>query len=223
MGAAIPKTASVYSPTTGLQTDTESLNGSGAVSADIAATYDDFGQRLTYTDAAGTQSTYAYDLAGRVTSSYDGQGTETITYGPGGQALTESDSLAGMFTATYNPDGQLATETYPDGTSATKTIDPAGNSTSLVYSNPHWASSIADSVVANAQGEWTGQKLAGPWISDSRALQHYAGTCQYPAGLVHSILYVWVSYSRPPGRRGPVRRGGEARRSRGEGRAVLRA
>lgn len=159
MGTAVPETETSYSTSSGLPTDAQSLDSAGHVTADLATTYDDFGQQLTYSDATSTTSTYAHDLAGRVTSMYDGQGTTTITYGPGGQATSEVDSLAGTFTAGYNPDGTPVTETYPDGTVATKTVDPAGNATALVYTNSHWSSPIADTISENAQGDWTGQSV----------------------------------------------------------------
>lgn len=159
MGAAIPKTETVYAANTGLVTDAQSLSSSGAVTADLASGYDDFGQQLTYTDATGIQSTAAYDLAGRVTSRYDGQGTDTISYSPGGQAVSEADSLAGSFTATYDPDGVLSTEVYPDGTAALRTIDPTGTATSLTYTNTHWSSSIADTLTLDAQGDWMSQSV----------------------------------------------------------------
>src|SRR6185437_14568159 len=91
MGAAVPETRTVYAASTGTATDTQTLNSSGAVTADLASTFDDFGQQLSYEDTSGTTSTYAYDLAGRLTSRYDGQGTDTYTFTPGGQTATEVD------------------------------------------------------------------------------------------------------------------------------------
>jgi RHS repeat-associated protein len=165
MGAAVPETRAVYSTNSGQSTDTQSLNSSGTVTADLATTYDDFGQPVTYTDAAGNESTYTYNIAGQVTSTYDGKGTDTITYSPGGLPTTEVDSQAGTFAATYNPDGAILTETYPDGTVGTRTTDPTGTATSLVYSNSNWASSLVDSVTTNAQGDWISQNV----LNDSYA------------------------------------------------------
>ena len=65
MGAAVPETQTAYSASTGLSTDTQTLNSSGTVTADINTTYDDFGQALTYTDASGNTTTYTYNIAGR--------------------------------------------------------------------------------------------------------------------------------------------------------------
>ena len=159
MGAAVPSTQTLFSATTGLETDTESLNSSGAVTADLASGYDDFGQQIAYTDANGSQSSATYDLAGRVVIKYDGKGTESIAYSPGGQAVSETDSSAGTFTATFNPDGHLLTQSYPDGTTATYTIDPTDTATSLLYSNANWSSSLSDTIAANAQGDWVSQSV----------------------------------------------------------------
>jgi len=165
MGATVPETETVYSTTTGLTTDTETLSSTGAVTADLNTTYDDFGQPITYTDATGTKSTYTYDLAGRVTSMYDGQGTTTVTYENGtnnsGEVTSETDSQAGTFTAAYNPDGAMTTETYPDGTTGTYTIDATGTATGLTYTNTHWAAPISDEVTTTAQGDWATQTVLG--------------------------------------------------------------
>jgi RHS repeat-associated protein len=161
MGAALPETKTVYSTTTGMPTDTESLSSTGTVTADLNTTYDDFGQAITYTDASGTESTYAYDIAGRVTSKNDGQGTDTIGYNQSGQPTSEVDSLVGTFDATYDADGDLLTETYPDGTVGTRSIDATGTDTALVYSNPSWTSTISDSIAANAHGDWATQTVLG--------------------------------------------------------------
>ena len=86
MGTAIPETRTVYSASTGLPTDTETLNSAGTVTADISTTYDDFGNPLTYTDASGNTTTNSYDIASRVTSVNDGEGTTTYGYSPGGRS-----------------------------------------------------------------------------------------------------------------------------------------
>ena len=82
MGTAVPETQTVYSASTGLPTDTQTLNSAGTVTADINTTYDDFGEPLTYTDASGNTTTYTYNLAGQVTSRDDGKGTEPPTATP---------------------------------------------------------------------------------------------------------------------------------------------
>jgi RHS repeat-associated protein len=157
MGAAVPETKILYSTTTGLPTDTETLNSSGTVTADLNTTFDDFGQPITYTDSTGTESEYTYDLAGNITSLDDGKGTSTITYDTAGEPVTEVDSLAGTFGATYDGDGNELTETYPDGTVGTYTYNSTDTATGLVYTNSNWASPLADSIVLNGQREWINQ------------------------------------------------------------------
>jgi RHS repeat-associated protein len=157
MGATLSKTQAVYSSSSGLVTDTQTLNGSGTVTQDLPTAFDDFEQQTSYTDATGSVTTYTYNLAGSPTERANAVDTDTITFSPGGQPVTEVDSLAGTFTATYDADGTLSTETYPDGTVGTYTIDPTGVSTAVTYTNSHWASSITDSVTTNDAGDWTSQ------------------------------------------------------------------
>ena len=164
MGTAPANTAEVYSANTGVPTGTESLNSSGSVTSDIATAYDDFGQLVSYTDANNETTTYAYDLNGQATTRSTPYDTETITYSPGGQAVSEHDSLVGTFTATYNPDATLTTTTLPDGTVGTYSIDATGTATQLVYSNSNWAGPITDSITLNAQGDWATESV----LNDSK-------------------------------------------------------
>lgn len=160
MGTAIPETQTVYSAASGLPTDTQTLNSSGAVAADINTTYDDFGNTHTYTDAVGNTSSYTYDIADRVTSRYDGEDTATLSYTDSFAGPTQlADGQAGTFTATYNPDGNLATETYPGNLTATYTYDETGTATSLSYSGQSWAAPLIDTIVPNAAGEWASRAI----------------------------------------------------------------
>jgi RHS repeat-associated protein len=165
MGVAPASTATVYSSNTGLQTDTETLNTSGAVATDINTGYDDFGQQISYTDANGEETTYAYNLDGQTTTLTTPYDTDTFSHAPGGQAVTEVDRLAGTFSATYNADGTLQTETYPDGTVASYAIDPTGTATELTYTNSGWASPISDSITTNSQGDWATESV----LNDSKS------------------------------------------------------
>ena len=159
MGTPIPETKTVYSANSGLPTDTETLNSSGTVSADINTAYDDFGNTHTYTDASGNTSTYAYDIADRLTSFNDGKGITTYSYSPGGQPTSETDSQAGTFTATYSPNGSMATETYPGGLTATYTYDASGTPTSLSYNGADWTTPLTDTISPNAHGDWAAQAI----------------------------------------------------------------
>jgi RHS repeat-associated protein len=169
MGIAIPKTRTVYSTSSGLPTDTQTLDSSNNVTADINAGYDDFGQGLTYIDASGNATSYAYDIAGRPTSRNDGKGTETLSYTGGFGAPTQiTDSQAGTFTGTYNPDGSLTSEVYPGGITGTYAYDPTGTATSVSYNGAAWTAPLTDTVVPNAAGDWATQAItdtATPTVS----------------------------------------------------------
>ena len=160
MGTAVPKTQTVYSAAAGLPTDSQTLNSSGSVTADISSTYDDFGQALSYTDAAGNPTTYGYDINGRPTSRNDGKGTETVTYDKSfGSPTTISDSQAGTFSATYNPDGNLLTEQYPGTVKGTYTYDATGTPVSVSYNGAAWTAPLTDTVVPDAAGNWASQSV----------------------------------------------------------------
>jgi RHS repeat-associated protein len=165
MGTAPAATATVYSTSTGLPTDTETLNSSGAVATDISAGHNDFGQEISYSDAEGETSQFGYDLSGDPVSRTTPYDTETMSYSPGGQAVSEHDTLAGTFTATYNADGTQTAETYPDGTLATYTVNATETVTGLTYTNSNWASAITDSVTVNAQGDWATESV----LNDSKS------------------------------------------------------
>ena len=155
MGSAVPKAQTPYSAASGLPTDIQALDASNNVTADIATTYDDFGQVLTYTDASGNVTTYAHDISGRVTSRNDGKGTQTLAYtGSFGSPTQVTDSQAGTFSATYSPDGSVATETYPGGITGTYTYDATGAATSLSYSGASWNAPLTDTIVPSAAGDW---------------------------------------------------------------------
>jgi RHS repeat-associated protein len=159
MGSAVPETQTVYSASTGLPTDTQTLSSTGTVTADINTTYDDFGQALTYTDASGNTTTYNYDIAGQMTNRADGKGTDSVAYDTAGDPTQITDSQAGTLAATYNPDGNLATETYPGGITATYTYDPTGTATSVSYDGASWSAPVIDAIVPNAQGDWATEAI----------------------------------------------------------------
>ena len=165
MGVAPAPTATVFSPNSGLPTDTETLTSAGGVATDINTAYDDFGQQISYKDANNESTSYTYNLNGQAVTRTTPFGTDTITYSPGGQPAAQSDSLVGTFTATYNPDGLLQTQTFPDGTTASYRIDPTGVPTLLTYNNTKWAGPIADSVTLNAHGDWSAESV----LSDKKS------------------------------------------------------
>lgn len=160
MGTAVPATQTVYSPDTGLVTTQETLSSSGSVTATITSGFDDFGDVTSYTDASGNTSTYAYNLAGQVTSRNDGKGTDAISYNAAGLPNAQTDSQSGTFTATYNPDGNLGSETYPGGITATYGYDETGAPVKLSYAGTDWSSPLTDTVTPDAFGEWDSQVIA---------------------------------------------------------------
>jgi RHS repeat-associated protein len=81
--------------------------------------YDDNGNRLTRTDAAGTV-TASYDAQDRLVS----LGSTTYSYAPGGELARK---VAGTATTTYSydPAGALTAVTLPDGTAVSYVVDGA--------------------------------------------------------------------------------------------------
>lgn len=158
MGNAVPDVVTVYSAAIGAPTDTETVNGSGTVTADLKSGYDDWGQTTSYTDADGITSQYTYDVAGRLLSLNDGKGTMTLAYNGGaehrGVPTSETDSQAGTFAATYGADGQLSAETYPGGTTGTYAFSATGTATSLSYVNHNWTNALQDTVTPTVHGDW---------------------------------------------------------------------
>lgn len=162
MGAPVQDQVTVYSPATGLVTDLESVDSGGTVTGDIKSGYDDFGQLSSYTDASSNQTTYGYDLAGRITSRDDGNGTVSYTYDTRGLVTSEHDSTNGTFTAAYNPDGALASETYPDypaDITGSYGYDESGTPTRLSYAG-NWGSPLDDSATPDSHGNWTSQRIS---------------------------------------------------------------
>jgi RHS repeat-associated protein len=162
MGTSVPKQRTVYAADSGLPTDTQTLDSSGNVTADINTSYDDFGNTRTYTDASGVTTTYSYDISDRVTGRSEGTGQDSDTVGYDGASGTPNkivDSEAGTFTATWDADGNLLTENYPGGITATRTYDETGAATSLSYSGQDWSAPLADTVVPNAAGDWVNQSI----------------------------------------------------------------
>ena len=165
MGAPVAPTRTLYDAASGLQTDTQSLDSSGDVTADLHSVYDDFGNVISYTDASGTVTQLSYDLTGRLVSQSDPKATITFVFDGGadhdGSVTSETDSQAGTFTVGYDADGDVTSETYPGGTAAARSYDSTGAATAVSYSNPSWAGSLTDSVVDDAVGDWTTQSQPG--------------------------------------------------------------
>ncbi|MYW03768.1 DUF6531 domain-containing protein [Streptomyces sp. SID3343] len=79
-------------------------------------TYDERGNALTHTDAAGAVTTYTYDGAGHMTSITDALGhTTRSTSDAAGLPLTVTNPLAATTTVTRNAFGRIVTSTDPLG------------------------------------------------------------------------------------------------------------
>ncbi|MEZ0070581.1 RHS repeat-associated protein [Streptacidiphilus sp. MAP12-20] len=158
MGAAVAPAMTVYDASTGLATDTQSLDSGGSVTADLKTTYDDWGQVSTYTDASGQVTSYVYDLAGRPVSRSDSSDTTTLVYNGGtnhtGQLTGETDTKAGSFGYSYSANGSLSSWTYPGGTTGTLTVDSTGTNTAETYTNSSWSNPLSDTVVRDAADNW---------------------------------------------------------------------
>jgi RHS repeat-associated protein len=161
-GEALPPVSYEYEAETGFLT-TETTRAEGKKDR-ITNAYDTLGQLTSYTDAAGTTSTYEYDVDGRVKKTNDGKGTQTFTYSTTSGLPTElvDSSAEGMkFSATYDPEGNMLTEGYPNGMTASYTYDPTGTPTKLEYNKTTHCSEkctwFSDVVVPSIHGETLSQ------------------------------------------------------------------
>ena len=161
MGAGVPETKIVYSAASGLPTDSQTLNSSGTVTADVNTTYDDFGEPLpTPTLRATPPPTPTTPPGGHHATTAKGTETFTYTAPPGTHQIT--DSQAGTFTATYNPDGNLRHRAYPDGITGTYTIRPDRNRHLCRTTAPQWNSldrDLTDTITPDASGDWASEAI----------------------------------------------------------------
>jgi RHS repeat-associated protein len=89
-------------------------------------TYDPRGNVLTSTNALGHVTSYAYDLANRVTSQIEPNGlVTTYTYDARDRLLTQIVGGQQTTTLTYKPYGSVETIMLPTGLMLTYTYDPA--------------------------------------------------------------------------------------------------
>jgi RHS repeat-associated protein len=139
LGSAIT-TRTVYDPATSRALRTQTLDGSGAVSAEIVRVYDTLGRLTSYTDADGNTTTTSYDLLSRPSMTNDGTGTRTYSYDGGsearGLATSVTDSQGGTFTAEYDANGNLTRQTWPNGIEVKTGYDEQNTQTSISYAQP---------------------------------------------------------------------------------------
>ena len=165
-GETLPKVSYKYSTSTGALI--KQSTGSGETEKKIESTFNDFGELTAYTDAAGTTSTYKYDIDGRPTETNDGKGTQHYEYSETTgllAKLTDSSNEAMKFTTTYDPEGNLTEEAYPNGMTAATTYNPVGEATSLEYTKTtncveeekekcKW---FKDTAIPSIHGQWMSQ------------------------------------------------------------------
>jgi RHS repeat-associated protein len=139
-GEPLEKRRNVYDVVSGNLLRTQSVNGSGTVTAEIVRGFDGLGRQSSYTDADGNVSTLTYDLGGRVATASDGKGTRTYTYDGSaerrGLPTSVLDSQVGTFTGAYDGDGHLTSQTMPNGVVTDVVSDEVGQGTALSYTRP---------------------------------------------------------------------------------------
>lgn len=130
--AAVPAVANEYGPETGgLVAQTETLGGEAKATR---SGYNTLGELVSYTDAAGSTTKYAYDVDGRVTEVSEPKGKQVYGYDSTTGDLTKLvDSAAGEFNASYDAEGNIAAESYPNGMTAYYTRNAVGQTTGLRY------------------------------------------------------------------------------------------
>ncbi|WP_238449628.1 RHS repeat-associated core domain-containing protein [Micromonospora sp. 4G55] len=139
-GEPIEKRRNVYDQASAQLVRTETVNGSGVVTAQVVRGYDALGRSTSFTDADGNVSTTTYDIASRPSVVNDGKGTRTLTYDGGserrGLPTQLADSQSGNFVGSYDADGVLATQTSPNGLVTSVQLNEAGLITNLTYVKP---------------------------------------------------------------------------------------
>lgn len=136
-GTSIPMTETVYSPTTGMQTEQKFACEGSCTGSDDEATrteYDALGRPIAYEDADGAKTKATYDAYGRPATVTDPRGTETMHYDEASGALTSMEvSGVGTFTAHYDADGNLIESGLSDGLTAKTNYNAEDEPTGLAY------------------------------------------------------------------------------------------
>ncbi|MEU0081787.1 RHS repeat-associated core domain-containing protein [Micromonospora tulbaghiae] len=140
LGTALEKRRTVYDQATGQAVRTQTVNASGAVTAEVIRAYDSLGRMTSYTDTDGTVTTSTFDIAGRPATVNDGKGTRTYTFDGGserrGLPTSVADSQAGTFTSTYDHDGNPVSQTWPNGLVVGHATDETGAASGITYTKP---------------------------------------------------------------------------------------
>lgn len=155
VGQAVPTVSDEYDPRTGALVSQST--GSGASKQTLHSVYDTLGQLTDYTDASGNETSYSYDIDGRIESVDDGKGTQTDSYDSTTGELTKLvDTQAGTFTASYDAEGHITSEEYPGGMIAAHTYDATGDATALTYTLGK-KTLYSDEVATSIHGQWLSQ------------------------------------------------------------------
>ena len=95
-------------------------------------TYGPLGRLTSYTNGAGTEVQYGYDIAGNQTSiTYPGSHTVTQGFNSGNEMTSITDWNSNATDFSYDANGNLTGESLPNGVTDTYTYDPANNLTGI--------------------------------------------------------------------------------------------
>lgn len=179
LGDPIEKRRNVYDQATGNLLRTQSINGSGAVTAEVIRGYDALGRRTSYIDADGTTSTTTYNLQSQAETISDGKGSRTLSYDGGserrGLPTQVVDTQAGTISGQYDADGRVIAETWPNGVTVSSTYDETGAVTGVSYVRTGCGQAdctvYTEAVLSNAHGEQRSRQstLSGQLMEYDRA------------------------------------------------------
>ncbi|MGB1583502.1 MAG: RHS repeat domain-containing protein, partial [Solirubrobacterales bacterium] len=171
VGEPVKTTKHIYSPTTGQEVETQSLNTNGTVHKTISRTFDAIGRQTNYTDSEGHSSYVVYDQLSRVLQTGDSKATRIHSYDAiTGDLTSISDSGTGVFNASYDQDGRVVSTSMPGGMIKTLAYTASGfqdyvsysNSNGLVFEN--WAT---ESVHGQIRELWQKIKPQGQSMKES--------------------------------------------------------
>ncbi|MET8094439.1 RHS repeat-associated core domain-containing protein [Micromonospora sp. NPDC005220] len=162
LGAALEKRRIVYDQPSGQAVRSQTVNGSGSVTAEIIRAYDTLGRMTSYTDADGTVTITTFDIEGRPATQNDGKGTRTYTYDGGaerrGLPTSVADSQTGTFTGSFDSEGTPVSQTWPNGLVVGITTDESGAARSITYTKPGCGQSdctlYTETVTSSAHDQW---------------------------------------------------------------------
>ena len=98
--------------------------------------YDNNGNLVSYTDAAGDTYQYTYDPNGNLTQTVNPLGqTVQMTYNSLSDLTSITDADGNTTQYSYSSAGNLLSITYPDGTQQSFTYDPLGNLSETIEQN----------------------------------------------------------------------------------------